>query len=353
MQEIILSFITAFSLTYFAIPPIIQIALEKNLCDQPDERRVHKVPTPSLGGIAMFGGILFSLVLWTPQIAFGDLQYIFCSFILIFLIGAKDDISPVSATKKMGAQFIAAVILVFKSDIHLTSLHGLFGSHGLLPEWISITISIFTIIVIMNAFNLIDGINGLAGSLVALITGTLGCWFWLIGEMAYTVLAFSTAGAVLSFLRYNFSPAKIFMGDTGSLILGMICAILIIRFIEFNDSASDTSTYLFSSVPVVAIGIMIIPLFDTFRVFVTRAIRGHSPFKADRRHIHHLLIDYGFGHTQATGILMLTNMLFMMIVFSLDSLLDIHILLLLVILLATSSTYFLHRSVVLKNQTRS
>lgn len=352
MQEIIFSFITAFSLTYFAIPPIIQIALEKNLCDQPDERRSHKVPTPSLGGIAMFAGILFSLVLWTPQMAFGDLQYIFCSFILIFLIGTKDDISPVSAIKKMGAQFIATVILVFKSNIRLTSLHGLFGWHNALPDWWSVVLSIFTIIVIMNAFNLIDGINGLAGSVVALITGTLGCWFWLIDEMAYTVLAFSTAGAVLSFLRYNLTPARIFMGDTGSLILGMICAILIIRFIEFNAGASSTSAYLFNSVPVVAIGIMIIPLFDTFRVFVTRAIRGQSPLKADRRHIHHLLIDFGFSHTQATGILMLTNMLFMMIVFSLDSILNIHALLLLIILLATSLTYFLHRSLVLKNQVK-
>lgn len=353
MQEIILSFITAFSLTYFAIPPIIQIALDKNLCDQPDERRVHKEPTPSLGGIAMFGGILFSLVLWTPQMVFDDLQYIFCSFILIFLIGAKDDISPVSASKKIGAQFIAAIILVFKSEIQLTSLHGLFGFHGMLPEWFSALISIFTIIVIMNAFNLVDGINGLAGSLVALITGTLGCWFWMIDEMAFTVLAFSTAGAVLSFLRYNLTPAKIFMGDTGSLILGMICAILIIQFIEFNASGTSASAYLFASEPVVAIGIMIIPLFDTFRVFVTRILRGQSPFKADRRHIHHLLIDFGFSHTQATGILVLTNMLFMLIVFTLDGLVEIHLLLLIVIGSAISSTYFLHRSLVLKKQKQS
>lgn len=350
MQEIIFSFITAFSLAYFAIPPIINIALEKNLCDQPGERSSHKQPTPSLGGIAMFGAIVFSLVLWTPSSAFNDLQYIFSSFILIFLIGAKDDIAPVAATKKMGAQFIAAAILVFKSKIQLTSLHGLFGSHAILPEWLSIVLSIFTIIVIMNAFNLIDGINGLAGSLVALITGTLGCWFWLANEMAYAVMAFSTTGAVLSFLRYNYSPAKIFMGDTGSLILGMICSILIIRFIEFNAHGIYPSAYLFNSVPVVAIGIMIIPLFDTFRVFVTRVLKGQSPFKADRRHIHHLLIDLNFSHTQATGILILTNMLFIMLVFSLDSLLNIHLLLLLIITLATSSTYFLHKSVVLKNK---
>lgn len=350
MQEIIFSFITAFSLTYFAIPPIIQIALEKNLCDQPVERSSHKLPTPSLGGIAMFGGIVFSLVLWTPRDAFSDLQYIFSSFILIFLIGAKDDIAPVSPIKKMGAQLIAASILVFKSGIQLTSFHGLFGLYAPLPTWICIGLSIFTIIVIMNAFNLIDGINGLAGSIVALVTGTLGCWFWMANEMAYAILAFSTAGAVLSFLRYNYTPAQIFMGDTGSLILGMICSILIIKFIEFNAFEGHPSAYLFRSVPVVAIGIMIIPLFDTFRVFVTRVLRGQSPFKADRRHIHHLLTDAGFSHTKATGILILTNMLFIMLVFSLDSILDLHLLLLLIIILATGSTYVLHKAVVLRHQ---
>ena len=125
MLEIFLSFVTAFTLTYFAIPPIIQIALDKNLCDQPGERRSHKVATPSLGGIAMFGGIIFSLFLWTPLHEFGKLQYVLCSFILIFLIGAKDDISPVAANKKIIAQLIASSILVLKADIHLTSLYGL------------------------------------------------------------------------------------------------------------------------------------------------------------------------------------------------------------------------------------
>lgn len=350
MPEIMYAFLTAFGLTYVTIPPIIKIALDKNLCDQPNARRAHKVPTPSLGGVAMFGSILFALVLWTPRAAFGQLQYIFCSFIIIFLIGAKDDIAPVAVSKKIGAQLIATLILVLQSDIRLTSLHGLFGSYAPLPYWLSVLLSAFTVIVIMNAFNLIDGINGLAGSLVALIAGTLGCWFLLVDEMAYAVLAFSTVGATLSFLRYNLTPARIFMGDTGSLILGMICAILSIQFIELNTNISSASGYLFHNVPVVAIGIMIIPLYDTLRVFVTRLLRGQSPLKADRRHIHHLLIDFGFSHTQATGLLTLINMLFMMLVFSLDAFLDIHLLLLLIIILATSLTYLLYRLVVLKNQ---
>lgn len=346
-----LSFVTAFILTYFAIPPIIKIALAKNLVDEPGDRRSHHTRTPSLGGIAIFAGIIFSLVMWTPFEQFSHLQYILGSFIIIFLIGAKDDIAPVAANKKILAQLIAAVILVLKAEIQLTSMYGLLGVDGTLPYWFYVVVSVFTILVIINAFNLIDGINGLAGSLVVLISGTLGAWFFLVGRMEFAILSFATAGAVLAFLRYNYTPARIFMGDTGSLILGMVCAILIIKFIDLNHYLPPDNPYRFHAIPAVAIGIMILPLFDTLRVFITRIIRGSSPFRADRRHIHHLLIDYGFSHMEATGILILVNMLFIAMVFSLDKYqIDMHIILLFIILVASGMTLYLHKSVVRKNK---
>ncbi|MCB0634922.1 MAG: undecaprenyl/decaprenyl-phosphate alpha-N-acetylglucosaminyl 1-phosphate transferase, partial [Lewinella sp.] len=187
----------------------------------------------------------------------------------------------------------AAFILVFKSDIQLHSFYGLFNLHMPLPEWFSSIISLFTILVIVNAFNLIDGINGLAGSIGALIAGTLGTWFYLTGHIEYAIVAFTLVGSIVGFLKYNFSPAKIFMGDTGALLVGLVSAILIIQFIDFNYLMEDSHPYKFHAIPAVAIGIMILPLFDTMRVFVTRVIRGHSPFHADRRHIHHLLVDFG------------------------------------------------------------
>ncbi|MFT5802861.1 MAG: UDP-GlcNAc:undecaprenyl-phosphate GlcNAc-1-phosphate transferase, partial [Nonlabens sp.] len=137
MYDVILSFITSFTLTYFAIPPIINIAISKNLCDEPGERRSHSVSTPSLGGIAIFAGLIFSIIMWTPFNVFGDLQYILCAFIILFLVGAKDDIAPVSAKKKLTAQLLAAIILVFKSNIVITSFYGLLGINELY-EWASI-----------------------------------------------------------------------------------------------------------------------------------------------------------------------------------------------------------------------
>jgi len=132
--------------------------------DEPDDRRSHNVSTPSLGGIGIFAGTLFSIILWTPFNYFGDLQYILCAFIIIFLIGAKDDIDPISPSKKFLGELFAAGILVFRANVRLTSLYGFFGIYEI-PELASILLSIFTIIVIINAFNLIDGINGLSGSL--------------------------------------------------------------------------------------------------------------------------------------------------------------------------------------------
>ncbi len=345
MIELVLCFATAFSLTYFAIPPIISIALAKNLCDEPDERRTHQVPTPSLGGIAIFGGIIFSMVLWTPPSFFINLQYVLCSFILIFLIGAKDDLAPVAANKKMIAQILAASILVMKSDVQLHSLYGLAGFYGSLPNWLGIALSIFTILVIMNAINLIDGIDGLAGSLSAVIFSVFGVWFYLAGHYEFSILALASLGAVLAFLKYNFSPSKIFMGDTGSLILGITVAILALKFIDYNYLLAKDSIYRFQAGPAIAIGILVVPLFDTLRVFTTRILRGGSPFKPDRRHIHHLLIDAGCTHLQATGVLVMTNLLLISLVFLLDSFLNASYIVLILLAVVLGLTYFLHRSV--------
>ena len=342
MYDIILSFLTAFTLTYFAIPSIIHIAKIKNLCDEPGERRSHHESIPTLGGIGIFAGVIFSIILWTPFNVFGDLQYILCSFIIIFLIGAKDDISPVPPWKKMIGQFFAASILVFKSNVKLTSLYGIFGVSEL-PEIIAVALSIFTIIVIINAFNLIDGINGLSGSIGSLIALTLGTWFYLIDHIELAIVAYAMSGAVIAFLKYNITPAKIFMGDTGSLLVGLVCSILTIKFIELHREI-PMNPYAFKAVPAVAIGFLILPLYDTLRVFIMRAMAGKSPLHPDRTHIHHLLIDYGFTHMQATAILVLVNIFFILLVITFQEMGSLN-LLALILVIATMLTTLLYTSV--------
>lgn len=313
MYDIILAFSTAFLLTFFAIPSIISIARKKNLYDEPGERRSHQVNTPSLGGIGIFAGTIFSIILWTPFRFFGDLQYILCAFIIVLLIGAKDDIDPLAPRTKLIGQFFAAGILVFFSNIRITGLHGLFGITEI-PFILSVIITLLTIVLIINSFNLIDGINGLSGSIGILIAVTFGSWFYLVNKVELSSVSFALAGSVVAFLYYNITPAKIFMGDTGSLLIGLVAAILAISFIEHHSYIAE-SPYAFKEPIAVACGILVLPLYDTLRVIIMRLFKGHSPFKPDRNHIHHLLLDAGLSHMQATSLLVVVNLFFIAFVF--------------------------------------
>ena len=336
MYDIILAMITSFALTFVAIPSIISVARKKKLFDEPNHRKSHNVSTPSLGGIGIFAGSLFSIIMWTPFKYFGDLQYVLCSFIIVFLIGAKDDIDPISPSKKLVGQLFAAAILVFKANIRLTSLYGILGI-GILPEYASIALSIFTIIVIINAFNLIDGINGLSGGIGLLISLTMGTWFFLIDRLDIAIVAFSLAGSLIAFLKYNVTPAQIFMGDTGSLLLGLVCSILAILFIDIHKDLGDHQ-YAFKSAPTLAIAVMILPLFDTLRVFIIRILNGKSPFYPDRTHIHHLMIDCGLSHMNATYILLVVNTIFIVIALGLQNVGNLYLLLILIIIAIVLTT---------------
>jgi UDP-GlcNAc:undecaprenyl-phosphate GlcNAc-1-phosphate transferase len=313
MYDIILSFITAFTLTYFAIPSVINVARVKRLFDDPNERSSHTVSIPSLGGIAIFAGLIFSVIFWTPFNVFGNLQYILCSLVIIFLIGAKDDILPMRPSAKFAGQIFAALIMVYKADVVITSFYGLFGIYEL-AAWFSIPFSVIIIVLVINAFNLIDGINGLAGTIGSIIAATFGIWFFLVDRIEIALVCFALLGAIVAFLKYNYTPAQIFMGDTGSLLVGLVSSMLAIKFMEINsDLVVSGSSYVVSSAPAVTIGILIIPLYDTIRVFSTRILRGRSPFYPDKTHIHHLLLDLGYSHLQGTVILAMTNIVFILL----------------------------------------
>lgn len=335
MYSIILAFITAFLLTFRVIPSVIHLAKIKKIYDIPDERKSHDEVKPRLGGIAIFAGLLFSIILWSPFQYLGDLQYILAAFIIIFLIGAKDDIEPISPLKKFGAELFAASIIVFFANIRITSFYGVFGI-GHLPFILSIAFSIFVIIAIINAFNLIDGVDGLAGSVGVIVAFVFGFWFYKVDRIELAVVSFAAIGSIVGFLYYNYTPAKIFMGDTGSLLLGLVASVLAISFLEFNQELYNSHFHI-SSGPVFAIAILIIPIFDTLRVMVLRIFRMQSPFNPDRTHIHHLLLDIGFNHIQVTIFLIFVNVIFIMIAYVFRSL-NINLLLFILVLCALIMT---------------
>lgn len=318
MQEfeiiLILSILSSFFIVLFTTPVFIKIAYIKKLFDVPGEdRKLHKSIIPSMGGIMIFAGWIFSFALFFPADQVHDFKYLIPCAVLLFFVGVKDDIIGTAPVKKLIAHLIVAFIMVLMADIRLTSLHGLFGMREI-PLAASVFLSVFTYIVIVNAFNLIDGVDGLAGGVGFFVSIAFGIWFYMSGDKVYGVLAFSLAGAILGFLRYNFHPAKIFMGDSGSLLIGFLIAVMAIELVEYDKSALPDKVLIISK-PLLVMSILVIPLLDTVRIFIYRAAKGMSPFRADKNHIHHKLLMIGLGHKGVVVTLLSFNIIFIVILF--------------------------------------
>ena len=305
MEHLILAFLTSFFVVLLVTPSLIKVAFLKRLFDEPGEaRKLHKRVVPTIGGIIIFAATVFAVAMWFPvglnpyeSLIRGvkDFQYIVATLLMLFFVGIKDDIVGTAPIKKLAAHIIVGMILVLMAEIRIRSLHGLFGIYDI-PLWASIFLSIFTYIVVVNAFNLIDGVDGLASGVGLIASTAFGTIFMFGGDMVMALLSFSLAGSLAAFLFFNFSPAKIFMGDSGSLSIGLIMSILAIKLVEFVP-AEESPALIFELVsPVTVLAILVYPLTDTLRIFIYRATKGISPFSADRNHLHHLLIDSGFSH---------------------------------------------------------
>ena len=312
---LLLTIAVAFVVTYVSVPSIVGVVCEKKLFDEPSRRKSHNRQVPTLGGVAIFAGITISAGSFIDfshdaSLSFiPSLQYILVAAIIIFFLGLKDDMLGIAPMKKLIGQIIAGLILIILGNLRFTSLHGFLGiSHISFAP--SLLLTLFVIIVIINSFNLIDGIDGLASSLGMLTTVFFGIWFYISGNEVYSLLSAATFGALSGFFRYNiFSKKnKIFMGDTGSLILGLMMVVQVILFNEKN--IGFTSAFPIKSAPAVSFAVLIIPLFDTLRVFLVRMSRGRSPFAADNNHLHHCLLKLGFTHGQSTLILVFANICF-------------------------------------------
>ena len=307
---ILLSFISSLFLSSLLMPRIIFIATKNRLLDTPDnERKVHKKIITNLGGIGIYISFLvvslFSSITLMNFTLYGNISffhkwnYIIISTLTLFITGVKDDLAGLSPSKKIFAQAVAAFIVVYFADIRLNSFHGIFGIHEL-PYFISVLFSVTGIIFVTNAFNLIDGIDGLAGTIASVILAILSLLFFANRNYNEAILSITLLGASMGFLFYNLSPARIFMGDTGSLIIGFLIATLCIIFINDIHTENRIFVYLTGSggATLLTLALLIIPIFDTFRVFTIRILKGGSPFHADRNHLHHKLLDANFSHHQ-------------------------------------------------------
>lgn len=307
-------------IVFISIPTILRVAYHKRLFDKPNFRSSHIKVTPRLGGLAIAFGFFFSYSFFADWYSYAYVPFLTSSFTLIFVIGLKDDIISTAAPLKLFGQIAAAVIISGLGEIRIDELQGILNIP--LPEGWAVCISVFIFIFLLNGFNLIDGIDGLA-AIVGMITLTsFTFWFYVNGYYHVPLLAASLVGGLLAFIYYNMYCVrmKIFMGDTGSLLIGFVVSIVTIAFLKFNNQIVNIEVHQYSlnSAPAVAVAVLIVPIVDTIRIFTLRVLRGKSPFAPDKNHIHHRMLGLGMSHHQISYTIGFVNVCFVAIAFLLQ-----------------------------------
>ncbi|WP_258102662.1 glycosyltransferase family 4 protein [Marinoscillum sp. MHG1-6] len=305
-MSLFIAILTGFLLTFILMPIIIKVSKSIDLLDMPDRRKVHDVSTPSFGGAAVFVGFLIAIIL---SISLADLavyKFFLAGMLMIFLLGVRDDVSSLQAKQKLAVQILSAFLVVYFSEIKLQGLYGLFGLHEL-PYGLQEIISIFMIVVLTNSFNLVDGIDGLAGSVAVFILTVFAYFFYFSGEIVLAAMSLSLVGALMAFLFFNWYPSQVFMGDTGSMFLGFMVSVLCIKSIDLANIGGYGPLVNVEAPVAMGIALLIVPIYDTLRVFAIRIWHGRSPMVPDRNHIHHSLLNLGMTHSTATIALIIAN----------------------------------------------
>lgn len=316
---IVLAFVFALAITAFGIPKVIKMAVLKRIYDLPGERTSHIRPTPRLGGAMIFAGVILASVLFTHDENHLQIKYVIAGMLILFFIGVKDDIISLTPIKKIIGQLFASLVLVIPGNIRIIDSHNLFGLEKF-PPALSIIISVFFVLSMINSINLIDGIDGLASGIGIIASASFGYVFYISSQFSYAVICASLIGSLLAFSYYNVFSVKfkIFLGDTGSMLIGFLLALFAIRFLELK---SDNSCVIkIPAAPAITLSILCIPIFDTIRVIIIRLFNRKPIFQADQNHLHHRVLSASKSHLQATGIMLLANICFIALTFIFRSL---------------------------------
>lgn len=315
---IILDFVAAFLLGASIIRLLLRIAYHNRLFDQPDVRKVHSIPVPRLGGMSFLPTIVIVIAFTIGSLyrfdlvhtSFGDnilfvrVAYLMGAAMVLYVVGVADDLSDIGYKVKFAFQFLAALILVF-SGLWIKNFYGLFGLYAI-PDWVGIPLTLLLLVFVMNALNLIDGIDGLASGLAIISLACLSAIFLYEKKFVYAMTSLSTMGVVCAFWLYNVfgkpeKETKLYMGDTGSLTLGLILCFLILSlgtFIGHNGPTRNCKYF------IIAFTSLMIPMLDVVRLVIYRIKQHRSPFLPDMNHIHHKLLQLGFNARQALLILL-------------------------------------------------
>lgn len=343
---------------WLTIPQIIVISKRKRLFDEINARKVHTQAVSRLGGLSFFPAAMFAFCLSLgmryyikldlgilfESIFLKDIMFLFSGLFVVFMIGLADDLIGVNYRYKFLAQIISGGMLVF-AGLTFTNLHGLFGANDIY-WWIGAVLTLLYTVFVINAFNLIDGVDGLCSGISSIVLFSLGAWFIYSSYYVYAMISFAMLGTVLVFFMYNFfgKRLKVFMGDTGSLTLGYIIVFLTLVFVRTSSQSNlidDQCMYVIKNPLSLILGLLFVPTYDTIRVFVSRISRGRSPFEPDKTHLHHKLLDVGFSHRRCTFVILIKVIFFMLLNVLLSEVLMLNINLVLIIDVLSAFTMML------------
>lgn len=322
--------------------------------DEPGQRSSHLRKIPNLGGIAIFYSIGICASVFAYEI-FDLYKFLFASLIILLYIGVMDDIMVMRAYKKLIAQILVSVLIVMGSDVRIRSFFGIFGIYEL-NYYFSVIFTVVTFIILINAFNLIDGIDGLAGGYSLLCSALFGISYFRLGSYNYPLVILSVCiiGSVLAFLYYNMSNyrnTKIFMGDTGSMLLGFLLAFTAVCFIDIfiDKKIPGMPRYYLQAAPAIAVAILILPIVDTLNVIIVRLITGKSVLSADKNHIHHKLLRMNLTHRRSSFYIMCYYLMIVTVAYYLRHI-DVNLLLVIVLFLGFIGAYLPDMICLLKTQ---
>ncbi len=296
----ILSFLIALLSVRWIHPRLVQIALDKNIVDNPNARKLQRKPTPVLGGIAVFFGLVIGLGIAGIGCDCSELFIVVVAMMIMLYTGTLDDILDLSPGLRFLVEIGTVLLLIFVGDYSLNDFHGLWGINQI-PRWAAIPLTVFAAVGIINAINLIDGVDGLSSGYCILTNLLFGVMFWYVGDRVMAMLAVVAAGSLIPFFFHNVfgKSSKMFIGDGGTLVMGIVMSVFVMRILEHGSLSKVYDAANIGLVPF-TLAVLSVPVFDTLRVMTTRMAKRKSPFHPDKTHLHHMFIRLGCSHAATT-----------------------------------------------------
>lgn len=303
----ILSFLVAILSAHWIHPRLVRIALDKNIVDNPNARKLQRRPTPVLGGIAVFFGSVIGLGCASITCDCSELFIVVVAMMIMLYTGTMDDILDLSPALRFLIEIGTVLLLIFVGGYTLNDFHGLWGLNQI-PQGVAIPLTVFAAVGIINAINLIDGVDGLSSGYCILTSLLFGVMFWYVGDRTMCMLAVVAAGSLIPFFFHNVfgKSSKMFIGDGGTLVMGIVMSVFVIRILRHGSMSEVYDAVNIGLVPF-TLAVLSVPVFDTLRVMTTRILKRKSPFHPDKTHLHHMFIRLGCSHATTTLAILILN----------------------------------------------